>query len=588
MRMMSRSINVGIILSFALTTQAQQPTPQDKSSQRSATAIAGHVMTRDGESLGNALVSVSRLGNAGPSDNVKVDANGNFKTDDLSPGLYRVFASVPGYISEPATAATNAGIYHPGDSVNFTMIKGGVITGTVKNSSDAPVIAVPVRAVRVRDQNGKVVPFPIAYRERLTDDRGVYRLYGLPPGTYLVSAGGSQRTFGVTPPTAYETDAPTYAPSSTRDTASEVTVNNGDEVNADIQYRGEPGHAVTGTIAGAESFQGQLSLGVSISLTARRTGAQFMSTSTSTNSNFAFGFYGVPDEEYELYAVQNVPSRDWLASAPKRIKVQGADVTGINLTVAPLGAIEGRVVFESDAKASCGKRASSAMLETIVYARRYRPEAKPAANSPVKTIQEPNVPRIFENAVGESIVDGKGGFRFRNVRAGTYRIDPREPASGWYLRSITVEPAKTLNVPRDGLAVKTGERISGLLVTITEGAAKLRGRISRAEGQSLSPALRVYLVPSERDAADNVLRFSEARPENDGSFLVDNIAPGKYWIVARPVEENDIGVAKSIKQDGAFRSKVVRDAETLKQDLTFKPCEQIDYELPLTSTISPQ
>ena len=81
--------------------------------------------------------------------------------------------------------------YRPGDNATITLIKGGVITGTVKNLNGDPLIAISVRAIRVRDAEGKPIPFQISLRDRLTDDRGVYRLYALPPGTYVVAAGGA-------------------------------------------------------------------------------------------------------------------------------------------------------------------------------------------------------------------------------------------------------------------------------------------------------------------------------------------------------------------------------------------------------------
>ena len=46
----------------------------------------------------------------------------------------------------------------------------------------------------------------------------------------------------------YDFDAPTYAPSSTRDNAAEVRVTSGEETNVDIRYRGEPGYIISGTV----------------------------------------------------------------------------------------------------------------------------------------------------------------------------------------------------------------------------------------------------------------------------------------------------------------------------------------------------
>jgi len=123
------------------------------------------------------------------------------------------------------------------------------------------------------------------------------------------------------------------------------------------------------------------------------------------------------------------------------------------------------------------------------------------------------------------------------------------------------------------------------MVTITEGASRLRGRISVAEAQTLPPRLRVYLVPVEPEAAENVLRFYESWIEVDGRFIVDNVAPGKYWIVARPMPENESGAATSLRQDVTLRANVLRDAGTLKRAVTLTPCQQVaDFELPYVAS----
>jgi protocatechuate 3,4-dioxygenase beta subunit len=573
------------LLSLGATAQAQD---QSSANAAASSVISGRVTTREGEPLTNARVSIGRLNAtvnlAAPSQTVRVDSGGAFKTEPLEPGLYWLGVYAPGYIQDSSQRSTSSGFYRPGDNVTFTMIKGGVITGTVKNSNNEPMIAIQVRAIRVRDSEGKPLQFTSASRERPTDDRGIYRLYGLLPGTYIVSAGGASRTGGVATATPYEFLVPTFAPSSPRDAAVEIPLTNGDEVTADIQFRGEAGHSISGSIAGAAT-DSATSWAVGVSLFDLRNHADAANASATSTNNYAFAFYGVPDGEYEISSSLGSASGDMLASPPKQIKVQGANVTGINLTVAPLASIDGRVTFEPDPKAACGERRASIISETFVYARRYQPEETPQS----KAIAMTEVPSVYRNSVRQLTLDARGSFTFRNVQPGNYRIDPREPAPGWYVRSITLGTGKNVSVVRDGVLVKPSEHVSGLTVTIAEGAAKLRGKITLAEGQSLSANLRVYMIPAERENADNVLRFYEARPDADRSFTIDNVAPGRYLIVARLMEQNDFGVAKSIRQDGSFRANVVHDAEALKKDVAFKPCEQLaDYQLPYSPPTSSQ
>src|SRR5207249_5960500 len=111
---------------------------------------------------------------------------------------------------------------------------------------------------------GQLARYSISFREKTTDDRGVYRIYGLAMGTYVVAAGGGYNSpYNVN---AYGTDAPTYAPSSTRDTATEISVRHGEETaNVDIRYRDETGHAVSGIASSAVAVNQPVGFNITLS-----------------------------------------------------------------------------------------------------------------------------------------------------------------------------------------------------------------------------------------------------------------------------------------------------------------------------------
>jgi hypothetical protein len=92
-------------------------------------------------------------------------------------------------------------------------------------------------------------------------------------------------------------------------------------------------------------------------------------------------------------------------------------------------------------------------------------------------------------------------------------------------------------------------------------------------------------VPSEREQADNPLRFFEDVVAGDATFAIGNIAPGKYWLLAQAAERVDERTVKSPRSDGDVRAKLLKDAGALKNEVTFKPCERsVDYEFRYTST----
>jgi hypothetical protein len=566
-------IGVCIMLLAGLANGQNQPAAKENESGK---VISGKISTSENQPFANARILLSRSN--GPGQNIRVESDGAFKSQPLEPGLYLVSPYVPGLLRD--TSGPAASLYlRPGDTINFKMIKGGVITGSVKNSNGDGLVAIPVRAIRIRTQNGDPVLFGNSQREVMTDDRGIYRLYSLPAGTYIVSAGGQARPFGFAP-TAYEAYAPTYAPSATRDTAMEIQVNSGTESQADIQFREERGHVISGTITGATTSDGLQQWAAGVVVFDSRNRAEIASTTALSAANFSFSVYGVSDGDYEVSATQNSNTGEQMASPPTRIKVQGADVTGLRLAVAPLASLEGKVTFESDPKPSCGKHRATVLVETMISGRRYEP------HSPSKEPLPSDVPVTARNASRSAIVDGRGIFSLKNIPPGTYQIEPNAPASGWYVRSVALERNPAANIPRDGVSLKRGDHVTGLTVAFTEGAGQLLGRVSAGEGQALPVKLRVYLVPEDRVSAGNLYRFYETTAERDGSFTVDNLAPGKYFIVARRAEENESGFTRLMRLDETLRATILKEAEALKKVVAFKPCEQVaDFDL---SYVSPR
>ena len=152
----------------------------------------------------------------------------------------------------------------------------------------------------VRDANGQPPRYLAFQTQKTTDDRGIYRLYGLLPGTYVVSTGGRGTFNAFFDP--YDTDAPTYAPSSTRDTAAEITVRAGEEMSGvDIRYRGEPGRTISGIVSGSLDPNSNFSSNVT-SASDRQRRCHVERFSFQPPSSKGFVFYGIADGDYDLVA----------------------------------------------------------------------------------------------------------------------------------------------------------------------------------------------------------------------------------------------------------------------------------------------
>lgn len=614
------SLLTGALAASAMA-QSQKPPPlgppavdgtairQDKSSGSSG-RIRGRVVA-DGHPVADASVLSFPVNLAGNMENTVTglfspiisDADGKFEITSLRPGAYTMSASSPGYVLSDQDSKT---YYRPGDTVTLTLVKGGVITGRVTNPSGDSLVGAIVRAIKVRGaddkppraRGGMIGQIAEAMGELLgpykTDDRGIYRIYGLTPGVYQVAAGGrGAQGFSLSGANAFDDDAPTYYPSSTLETAGEVTVvAGGESANIDIRYRNNRGYSISGTVTVPPGTTAQ---GTSVMLARASNGIVDATTTIFSGRNEnKFAFDSLHEGEYIITAMAGsgnlalgVEGMSMSLSEGRKVTVRGADVTGIHLTLEPLASIAGRAVLEplQDAKqkAEC-KDAHPAPLEgTVLSARDQR---KQIAGDPLNaSLAE------FKNTTPNQ----KGEFVISLLRPGLQRLNVELPGESLYVRTITLAQAdpnaKPIDAARNGITVRSGDKVKGLLVTFGEGAAGLRGKVVAAEDKKApSVKMRVYVIPSEPEAADEVLRYGETEAAADGSFSLTNLAPGKYWLVARENsdQEQSDGDHKPLAWDAGARVGLRFEGEASKKVIELNRCQRVnDFILTYTPLIKP-
>ncbi len=555
--------------------------------QRATGTITGRVVAEDGQPIPHATINVIGVGGSRRVMSgrmaIVTDEEGNFHADGLDPLPYQITANAPGYVLAPNARAGD--MFEParpvytfvGESITITMARGGVITGKVTNAAGDSVIGIGVRAVRVKDEQGRPLGAAAAsgfVQGRQTDDRGIYRLYGLAHGSYIVQAGGSG-LFVAVGQNPFGSRMATYHPSSLRDAAVEVSVRSGDETSGiDIRYRGERGFGISGKVTGgpASTAQGGRILTTSILLRQASNSAVISSTFIPPmGGQDGYAFYGIPNGEYEVVASRDGFNEDGMTSSPRRVIVNGRDLTGIDLALVPNASIAGTLTLEkpADNTQKCESRRESYLEETIVRARRDEPAEK--TDSALTSFNLP---------VG--VPDDKGAFLLRNLRPGRQRIEWQLPDENWYAKSMILTGATPANDPRNGLALKSGDRVTGLTITLATGAAGVKGKVAATAGAKLPGRLRVHLLPAEAEAKDDLLRFAEAGAESDGAFSFSHLAPGKYLILARTIPDSEPPArpARPAVWDAAERAKLRKEAEAANIVIELKTCQRVtDYLL---------
>src|SRR5205823_5143910 len=138
-----------------------------------------------------ALVTVTAGGRGAAATVVVTDDSGRFVFNALAGGRYQVTASKPGYVNASYGAARPG---RPGTpvqliegqqltSIIIKMAHGAVVTGTIFDQNGEPLPSARVTLMRYvfSQQSGErtLQPFGAA---GTTDDRGIYRIFGIAPG----------------------------------------------------------------------------------------------------------------------------------------------------------------------------------------------------------------------------------------------------------------------------------------------------------------------------------------------------------------------------------------------------------------------
>jgi len=131
-------------------------------------------------------VTPGRRGGAGATNIITADEQGRFFFRNLVAALYTITATKPGY------ATTRPGLFDVGDAervvdARVRVSKLAAVSGYLRDGAGDPVVGTEVLAFQQSFTSGRAQLQPVM-RGVKSDDRGMYRLPGLSPGTYLICA----------------------------------------------------------------------------------------------------------------------------------------------------------------------------------------------------------------------------------------------------------------------------------------------------------------------------------------------------------------------------------------------------------------
>jgi hypothetical protein len=552
------------VLALAIATSSARAQVRDAAPQATGTGTIAGTVVADGDQPRTVRRAVITLNSSDPlvARTGITDDAGRFVFADLPAGRYNIVASKRGW----TTASYGAkAIGRPGRAlqlgageratVTIKIAPGAVITGTILDQYGQPISGLSLRVMkyayamntgerRLTTAPGSATPVS----STSPDERGVYRIYGLSPGDYYISASANAPglTFGIgrdlhltsdvdvdealkavaAGPSGPAVDVPqpnvgfaqVYYPGVTSVVqATPVTVRAGEErsgVDFTIQYATVA--RVEGTLLAPDGTPaaGRVTL-VANDPSNPGTGIESIrNAQAGRDGHFAFsevapGPYLMSAHITQPPAVPGDPPQ--VLSMVSDLDVQSENVSGLSLMLQEGAVVSGVVQYDG---------------------------AAPAPNfSTVRVMLSPVQAGVVTIATGGSTTATDGKFKIPGVAPGRYRLNVVQPPPvapiRWTVRSVVVGGQDAL----DG-AVDLRQSIADAVITLTDRIAELSGKVEAGAGGPADYTMVLFSTDRTHWRAQS-RRILSTRTASDGSYTYRIVPPGEYFLA--PVDDVEPG-----------------------------------------------
>jgi hypothetical protein len=606
-----------------VTAAQQRDTPAARiggNGEISGTVISDDLPPRP---IRRALVTLSGEGTA---RSVVTDDDGRFVVSRLPQGRFTVTARKAAYLPA-AYGALRPG--RPGTAIQLgrddraaitmTMTRGAVVSGAVTDVEGQPMPGVQVGAIAAASL-ARSDSTPVTTEFVTTDDRGLYRIFGLMPGEYVITATRQVLGTGQTEapsdshvdailaelarrdgraisaptsvsspaaPRAGVTFAPTYFPGTPmlRD-ATRVKVAAAEERNGlDFQAGLVRVAAISGTVSGvADLASVQLSVIVDgPRLPMQSAGNPVLTRRPDDQGRFAFG--SVAPGRYRITArASRSPSQAPAESnratitgggggntsgplsgaqgsgdyvyAVADVDVLGDDIGGISLALQPGSSFSGRVVLDASDAAAAPDLSKMQV----------------AVSPPGGTFYSVSSGTTIGNTFGTVRpvqIRTDGTFGIDDIGPGTFTLRlnmPADLARTWRLKSAVVAGRDLLDAP---LEFEPGVNLANVVLTVTDLHSELAGTL-RSESGGAAPDVFVIVFPSDRALwRAGSRRMMSTRPGSDGRYSFTDLPAGNYLLATLADVDADEWHTASVLEPLAAAAVSVRitDGRKTSQDL---------------------
>jgi hypothetical protein len=502
------------------------------------------------------------------------DDSGVFDLTELPAGRYTLTVSKSGFVAlsygqrRPLQAGTPLQLAEGQQlkGIEFQLPRGSVISGQVLDEDGDAMPGVMVRVMRYQYLQGERRLTPAGNGQ--TDDKGMYRVWGLMPGEYYVNAiargGGPGGNFGGPgggpggfggggrggrfggpgggPGAAADQEqinyAPTYYPGvPSVNEAKPVTVGLSQEV-LDISFSMQLVRVsrISGLVSnpdGTPVTSGNVNL---MTDAGGGRGNQIgMNFGGRIQWDGSFSISNVAPGRYILRARGDDSETPQFAAQP--ISVTGDDLSDVTVVLSPGATISGTVTF--------------------------LPGSSPAPDYTQFRITAPATDQSDVGPQSNARVDKDGHFTISGVSAGAHLIRPSNGSRTWVLQSVKVGDRDVTDAP---FQVRSGENLGNVAVVFTDKQSEINGTLTTENGTPV-PEFTVLAFPTDSSLWRPQSRhIMTARPDQTGKYRIRGLPPGDYylatvdpsqqgeWFEAAYLDEHRTGAVHVVLSEGDVKT----------------------------------
>ncbi len=382
------------------------------------------------------------------------------------------------------------------DGVTLRLIPSAVIAGRVTTEGDEPVPNVFVQAMKYTYQGDKRQLADAG--TSTTNDRGEYRIWGLPPGRYYVRA-THPRASTMRP--GSQVYVPIFYPGVSDPSRTQtIELHPGDEITGiDLNFVLLHSVRISGRVLNASSLPTK---GAQVTLAGGSGSMTFTVGQASTDAKGAFEIRGVPPGSYVLVAEQfGNADPEKVTRGRTSIEVGDTNVSDAEVVIGPGASVSGHVRIEGKANPDFTKLTVALAAQDDLSSLGFAPDV---SNVPLRS---------------------DGTFTFHDVPEGTYHIKVLPLPDGYYLK-----PSGEGDAVEAGLKVGRNHA-AAVELTLSTGAGRITGTVAQKKDQQPSAGATVVLVP-DAPRRGQPRFYRQALTDSGGRFTLSSVTPGDYKVFA--------------------------------------------------------